>query len=423
MEDSIKAARWFPKAGAELVEKEELNSYEILLFKSGKALIPAVIHKETGTFAEESTQFINELIENKIKGFKTDLINDCGKITKVVPLTSGSTNAIYIMQTSKCGSVILKSYKRLRKFNNEVNMLKYLNSIRFGNVPKLYAVIKYRGLTAYVIMEYLNIRRDSGEPVYKSAIEFLTSPGSSLDYVKKHLMKLGGLVGEFHNVMSRCEGWCKPRTFDLDDLACIANSLHELVMDSGLCCDLLEYAVVRANEVKETLKDAIGMIKIKTHSDLHFQQIVKADNDYYFIDLEGEPLRTYDSPYLELALKDVATMIRAIHYIAFTAYSHFTGLDNFAVVRSIDSEEWNAMKVWVAETTNAFLKGYLSTVDLTKVIGVSNSRKLLNVLKGLIMEKALYELVYEQYYRPDNVPIPLSYIIYPDRYPMSPEVD
>lgn len=137
------------------------------------------------------------------------------------------------------------------------------------------------------------------------------------------------------------------------------------------------------------LEAAIGAAKTRIHGDYHLGQVLKAEDDFYIIDFEGEPAR----PMAERRqkgnpLQDVAGMLRSFSYAA-----HAAGRPE-----------------WEADARAAFLTGY----------GAPAASPALNFFE---CEKAVYELGYELAHRPDWVGIPLrglAALLAPHSPPLTP---
>lgn len=115
----------------------------------------------------------------------------------------------------------------------------------------------------------------------------------------------------------------------------------------------------------------------RVHGDLHLGQVLRTDDRYLLIDFEGEPARSLaDRQLPDSPLRDVAGVLRSLDYAA-----HFHA----------DSPD---PQKWVAEASEAFLAGY----------GIRRTP----LLDAYVLDKALYEVVYEADNRPDWVGIPLS---------------
>jgi maltokinase len=99
--------------------------------------------------------------------------------------------------------------------------------------------------------------------------------------------------------------------------------------------------------------------------------------------------------------KDVTGMLRSFQYAA-----HFVLLER----EEEHSEHLGRLaQAWEAHNRNTFLDGYFST-DGIDVLLPEGTETASAVSLAFELDKALYELAYEQAYRPDWAPIPASAI-------------
>ena len=122
----------------------------------------------------------------------------------------------------------------------------------------------------------------------------------------------------------------------------------------------------------------------RIHGDFHLGQTLSSPAGWTLIDFEGEPAKTaaerraFDSPW-----RDVAGMIRSFDY-----------------ARSAHSDPTSQAAIsWADTARDAFLAGYC---------GDAQPRS--DLLAGYVVDKAIYEVVYEVRNRPDWVDIPLRAI-------------
>ncbi len=143
------------------------------------------------------------------------------------------------------------------------------------------------------------------------------------------------------------------------------------------------------------------------HGDYHLGQVLRTEEDFVILDFEGEPARPLaERRSRQSPLKDVAGMLRSYSYAAFAA------LIGSAVHAADDDsalEPWALLwQHWAGET---FLSGYFSTASTVAVGQVPllpRGDELRRLLGAFVLDKALYELVYELNSRPDWVRIPLG---------------
>lgn len=128
----------------------------------------------------------------------------------------------------------------------------------------------------------------------------------------------------------------------------------------------------------------------QVHGDYHLGQVLHAPGGrgWVLLDFEGEPLRPLaERTRPDLALRDVAGMLRSFDYAAATAEQ--AGGDAGAARR------------WAQEAREAFCAGYAGPTG-------HDPRAQQGLLDALELDKALYEVVYETRNRPGWVPVPLS---------------
>lgn len=187
------------------------------------------------------------------------------------------------------------------------------------------------------------------------------------------------LLGEATRNVHRALADALPtETVDVADLArSLEEHLDHLLTRAPVLADY-------ADAVREVYRGlgAGGHEVQRIHGDLHLGQVLRTADEYVLIDFEGEPARPLaERRRPDSALRDVAGVIRSIDYAAhFPARSGGQGPEDPAA--------------WVAEATDAFLDGY----------GVERS----DLLDAYVLDKALYEVVYETDNRPDWVDIPLD---------------
>jgi maltokinase len=141
---------------------------------------------------------------------------------------------------------------------------------------------------------------------------------------------------------------------------------------------------------------------IRVHGDYHLGQVMRTDTGWYVLDFEGEPARPKEERLMPTSpLKDVAGMLRSFQYAA-----HFVLLERGR--HEIERIEKLA-DAWEARNREAFLDGYLDCPGIDALLpqGADN---LAAVSLAFELDKALYELAYEEAYRPEWAEIPATAI-------------
>ncbi|MHB1555880.1 MAG: 1,4-alpha-glucan branching protein GlgB [Isosphaeraceae bacterium] len=143
--------------------------------------------------------------------------------------------------------------------------------------------------------------------------------------------------------------------------------------------------------------------KTRVHGDYHLGQVLRDDDDYVILDFEGEPARSLEERRAKRSpLKDVVGMLRSFDYAAYAALFERTKdrPGDFARL-----EPW--ARFWRTWASAIFWREYRAvTGEASYLPADPDSLRLL--LDANLLEKALYELLYELNNRQDWVRIPLQ---------------
>ena len=146
-------------------------------------------------------------------------------------------------------------------------------------------------------------------------------------------------------------------------------------------------------------------LRIRIHGDYHLGQIMHTQDDFVILDFEGEPARALEERRQKQSpLRDVAGMLRSF------SYASGAGLRNFVSEQAEpDSEklpQWAS--AWESIVSAAFLKSYRATASARPDLVPQADADFDTLLEAYLLEKAMYELLYELNNRPSWVDIPLS---------------
>lgn len=157
----------------------------------------------------------------------------------------------------------------------------------------------------------------------------------------------------------------------------------------------------------EVIRDSsISAVRIRIHGDYHLGQLLCTGNDFVVVDFEGEPLRPVSERRIKRCpLRDVAGMLRSFHYAAMHSLIHeMPG----AVVRPSDRQAllpW--AELWLSWVSSSFLEGYLAQSRDAEYLP-KDPNTVATLLVIYLLEKALYEINYELFHRPDWISIPID---------------
>ena len=146
--------------------------------------------------------------------------------------------------------------------------------------------------------------------------------------------------------------------------------------------------------------------RIRIHGDYHLGQVLRVKTDFVILDFEGEPARplAYRRS-KQCALKDVAGMLRSFSYAAYATLINYTARrpEDLATL-----EPW--ARFWERSVSAEFLRAYRQAAHGADFLPADES-DFQNLLDAFLLDKALYEVLYELNSRPAWVRIPLMGIM------------
>jgi trehalose synthase-fused probable maltokinase len=143
--------------------------------------------------------------------------------------------------------------------------------------------------------------------------------------------------------------------------------------------------------------------KIRCHGDYHLGQVLVTADDFVIIDFEGEPARPLaERREKQLALRDVAGMVRSLHYAAYAAAA--VAKDQ-AQSQAELIDDW--ARAWYAWTSAAYLASYRRAAGNAAFLPRSDE-DFSRVLAACLLNKAVFEVRYELNNRPNWVYLPLA---------------
>ena len=186
----------------------------------------------------------------------------------------------------------------------------------------------------------------------------------------------------------------KVRIFSLKD---------ETADDAGMILSRRIELFARAHAI--TTGTASGK-RIRIHGDYHLGQVLRTKNDFVLLDFEGEPARSLaERRRKQCPLKDVAGMLRSFSYAAGSGLEQYL---NRHPDRLRALEPWS--RLWQNAVSSEFLCAYRQTIESTAGL-LPDMVQADALLNAYVLEKALYELLYELNNRPGWVRIPLAGIL------------
>jgi maltose alpha-D-glucosyltransferase/alpha-amylase len=266
---------------------------------------------------------------------------------------------------------------------------------------------------------------DDVEAELGNAVDLSQHPASqlALDHVGIYLDAAGTLgrrTAELHVALSSPtdDPAFAPEPLTADDLQTLTSELRQhaaKVFDvlkervAYLADEVVEIAagvLSRRRQILEAFSalraNGLRTQRTRIHGDYHLGQVLRVKTDFIILDFEGEPARSLaDRRIKQCPLKDVAGMLRSFSYAAYASLINYTARHPEDVARL---EPW--ARLWERTVSAEFLRVYLETAGAAEFLPAKHAdfRTLLNVF---LLDKALYEVLYELNSRPAWVRIPL----------------
>lgn len=319
--------------------------------------------------------------------------------------------------------VILKFFRRVSVgVNPDLELNRLLTSEGFDHVPAQVGEMTYEGpidgdeisMDLGIAQQFLSEGTDAWEDVahrlrtfYDEADpadapedrRFLTEERAGP--LLESIGELGDVIASMHVSLARdeTEPETAPAPMEPEDLAELRDRI-EVALAASERAHGMDGAIRERLELLNDLEDAGA--KTRVHGDLHLGQVMTTPRGWMVLDFEGEPMRSLEERRAKQSpLKDVAGMLRSFNYAAVSALFERG---------EPGSDEWNQLEPWAAcwETLarERFLTGYLTRAHEGRFLP-GDRNALVALLSAFEIEKALYELAYEESHRPEWVRIPL----------------
>ncbi len=166
----------------------------------------------------------------------------------------------------------------------------------------------------------------------------------------------------------------------------------------------------RAHAIASATPSDAGL-RIRIHGDYHLGQLLRSREDFVILDFEGEPARPLaERRAKQSPLKDVAGMLRSFSYAAHSALNaHTQRRPPNSPQDTHNLETWASL--WQSAVAHEFLQAYTITITTQNPNLIPTPQQLQLLLNPCLLEKSLYELLYELNNRPTWVHIPLAGIL------------
>jgi maltokinase len=292
-------------------------------------------------------------------------------------------------------AVILKLYRRLLEGPNpDAEVTRALAGAGFDNVAEPLGQWRQDGMDLAVVNRFLSNGTDGFHLALTSLRDLYGArgePGAAGGDFAPDARRLGIITARMHVALASAfgAGPATPGAWADEAEASLA----------GVDLEDVDGAAVRSPFAALRGLDDAGT-SVRTHGDYHLGQVLRTDAGWFVLDFEGEPLRPLEvrrrptSP-----LRDVAGMLRSLHYAAAVALRQWNDDGDDEVVHLADA--------WERHNAFAFLEGYAAAEGVDELLPEDEEARAV-VRRAFELEKAVYEVRYERAHRPEWVGIPLS---------------
>ena len=204
--------------------------------------------------------------------------------------------------------------------------------------------------------------------------------------------RLGEATAEVHRDLAAAFG---THELPAEAISRLADEMFER-LDVALATvpELSPYAGLLGSAFSDLGKLDVALPVQRVHGDYHLGQVMRTQTGWVILDFEGEPaapLAQRRAP--ASALRDVAGMLRSFDYAA-----------RHQLAAHPDADRLRPVAVqWIRRNQEAFCTGYAAAS------GVDPGTHAI-LLRALVLDKAVYEVMYEARNRPSWLPIPLGSI-------------
>jgi maltose alpha-D-glucosyltransferase / alpha-amylase len=368
-------------------------------------------------------------------------------------LKSDQSNTAFIYNDQ----YFFKFYRKLEKeINPDLEIVRFLTeNTTFQNAPKFSGSVEYidnegKNIVFGLLQEKIENQGDAWVMVMdsigrfyeriitstkkdklpklinKAAMKFEEAPEIIQEFIGRgffeRIVRLGHRTAEMHLALASDSSnpAFTPEYFTANYQRSLYSSLRKLVRDRF---SLLETAMPKLDAASQELAKKvletedlilecfseiysikISAIKTRIHGDFHLGQVLFTGKDFVIIDFEGEPGFSFSERRLKKSpLKDVAGMMRSIHYAAF---GKLVLNENYRVRDLEFLESW--AEQWQHYVSRFYFGAYSDRMGMNGDLSYENEV----LIRTFLIEKAVYELGYELNGRPDWVSIPLRGILY-----------
>jgi maltose alpha-D-glucosyltransferase/alpha-amylase len=156
--------------------------------------------------------------------------------------------------------------------------------------------------------------------------------------------------------------------------------------------------------VETLLPERPTALRTRCHGDLHLGQVLLAEQDFFIVDFEGEPMRPLaERRAKQIPLRDLAGLLRSIDYAGDAAAKAY----HQRHAENTDRDIRHSCRQWCQLATRTLLDSYRNHIQGCRSCPVA-PEEFDRLVALFMLEKACYEIIYEANHRPAWADIPIA---------------
>ena len=332
-------------------------------------------------------------------------------------------------------AAILKMYRKLEAgIHPELEIGRYLWTHGFTDVPQVLGSLEYMQAGEPMALAVLHALVTNAQDGWQHALEHVrafynehatqaleaTNVRADVGPYLEAARTLGDQTGQLHRTLAAAsDPSMAPEPLTQDELIAVASgtrargdrAFRQLATARRSAAAstrtrfeaLFERRDDLARQLDALVSSPIHADKTRCHQDFHLGQLLWTGRRYALLDFEGEPLRPLAERRIKRSpLTDVAGILRSYSYAAWSGLFEWTTQQRQDPVAL---EPW--ARVWESAVAAAFLNAYQAATRGTSFVP-SDPAGREQLLRLLMIDKALYELEYELNNRPGWILVPVE---------------
>jgi maltokinase len=312
---------------------------------------------------------------------------------RVRPMNAEASNSLLIYDDA----MVFKIFRSLSdKVNLDLEVAEALGRIEFPHVAAPLGIWRESGIDLGMVQPFLAGGTDGWHMALTSRRDMFGGGGdpevSGGDFAAE-ARRLGATTAKLHGALAEAFG-----LFPSDARKWAEAMLAQLNRTSHSELDHESAARVfrRLAEIENPGPS------IRVHGDFHLGQAIRTDSGWFILDFGGEPSRPVEERRTPTSpLKDVAGILRSLHYSCWTALME----------QEREHRELVSLgRHWEQRNRGAFVDGYLDEAQRIGGLLPQDESCLGLILKSFELDRGIYEIGYEMHHRPDWLKVPLAQI-------------